>query len=73
LEDLGTEATLVEKNQAIRQRNLEVLLEKPEFLLQEMAARYTVFSRQALEAEILKKATRDERLVEMLRVHFGYV
>ena len=53
--------------------NLEVLLESPQILIQEMTARYTVFTRDHIEAEIFKRVAGDDKLFEILKERIQFL
>jgi ATP-dependent exoDNAse (exonuclease V) alpha subunit len=63
----GEYSRIVTGNDAIRQRNIEILCNNPETLIQELAQKRTVFTRAHLEDEILRRVGGDEKLFSLLK------
>ncbi|MBA3814377.1 MAG: MobA/MobL family protein [Alphaproteobacteria bacterium] len=66
LAELGHYSRIVADNDAIRQRNIEILCNNPATLIQELAQKRTVFTRQHLEDEIIRRVGGDEKLFCLL-------
>lgn len=67
LAESGQYAHLVERNEEIRQRNIHVLCDHPEALIRDVSQKRTVFTRQHLEDEIIRRVGGDETLFSIVR------
>jgi ATP-dependent exoDNAse (exonuclease V) alpha subunit len=74
LADKGETSRLVTHNDAVRQRNMEILCNHPEALIQELANKRTTFTKQHLIDEIMRRVGGDEVLFGILRARvLGHV
>jgi len=67
LAERGEYSRIVADNDAIRQKNIEILCNNPATLIQELAQKRTVFTRRHLEDEILRRVGGDEKLFALLK------
>lgn len=67
LAERGEYSRIVADNDATRQKNIEILCNNPGTLIQELAQKRTVFTRQHLEDEILRRVGGDEKLFALLK------
>jgi ATP-dependent exoDNAse (exonuclease V) alpha subunit len=63
----GQYSRIVADNEAIRQKNIEILCENPAILIQEVALKRTTFTRQHIEEEIIRRVGGDEKLFCLLK------
>ena len=63
----GEYSRIIADNEAIRQKNIEILCERPETLIQEVALKRTVFTRRHIEEEIIRRVGGDEKLFSLLK------
>lgn len=67
LAERGEYSRIVADNDAIRQKNIEILCNNPATLIQELAQKRTVFTRAHLQDEILRRVGGDEKLFALLK------
>lgn len=67
LAEQGQYSRIVADNDAIRQKNIEILCNNPATLIQELSQKRTVFTRTHLEDEILRRVGGDEKLFALLK------
>ncbi|HUX79178.1 MAG TPA: MobA/MobL family protein [Alphaproteobacteria bacterium] len=67
LAERGEYSRIVADNDDIRQRNIEILCKNPGTLIQEVTLKRTVFTRQHLEEEIIRRVGGDEKLFTLLK------
>lgn len=67
LAEQGKYSRIVADNDAIRQKNIEILCNNPATLIQELSQKRTVFTRVHLEDEILRRVGGDEKLFVLLK------
>jgi len=67
LAERGEYSRIVADNDEIRQKNIEILCNKPEDLVQEVALKRTIFTRKHLEEEIIRRVGGDEKLFSILK------
>jgi ATP-dependent exoDNAse (exonuclease V) alpha subunit len=58
---------IVADNEAIRQKNIEILCKNPAILVQEVALKRTVFTQKHLEEEIMRRVGGDDKLFSLLK------
>ncbi|MBX9621542.1 MAG: MobA/MobL family protein [Alphaproteobacteria bacterium] len=68
LAERGEYSRIVSENEEIRQKNIEILCKNPGALIHEVSLKRTVFTRQHLEEEILRRVGGDEKLFALLQV-----
>lgn len=67
LAERGEYSRIVENNDLMRQRNIEIMVEHPESLIHEVSQKRTVFTRKHIEDEIIRRVGGDEILFAMLK------
>lgn len=67
LAERGQYSRIVADNEAIRQKNIEILCDRPEILIHEVSLKRTVFTRQHVEEEIIRRVGGDEKLFTILK------
>lgn len=67
LAERGRYARLVKENEEIRRKNIQILLEKPEALIQEVSSKRVTFTKRHIEDEIIRRVGGDETLFSMLK------
>ncbi len=67
LAERGEYSRIVSENDAIRQKNIEVLCKNPSVLIQDLVLKRTVFTHKHLEDEILRRVGGDEKLFSILK------
>jgi ATP-dependent exoDNAse (exonuclease V) alpha subunit/phage/plasmid primase-like uncharacterized protein len=67
LAERGEYSRIVVDNEEIRQRNIEIMCERPEALIHEVALKRTTFTRKHIEDEIIRRVGGDERLYGILK------
>lgn len=67
LAENGQYSRLVGENEAIRQKNMEILCKNPAAVIQEIAFKRTTFTRQHVEEEIMRRVGGDEKLFSLLK------
>jgi ATP-dependent exoDNAse (exonuclease V) alpha subunit len=67
LAEQGQYSRIVSDNEAIRQKNIEILCKNPEALIQEIALKRTTFTKRHVEEEIIRRVGGDERLFALLK------
>ncbi|MDI9634198.1 MobA/MobL family protein [Geitlerinema splendidum] len=68
LAERGEYSRIVSENEEIRQKNIEILCKNPGALIHEVSLKRTVFTRQHLEEEILRRVGGDEKLFALLQM-----
>ena len=63
----GEYSRIVTDNEAIRQQNIQIMCERPEALIHEVALKRTTFTRKHIEDEIIRRVGGDERLFAILK------
>lgn len=67
LADQGQYSRLVAENEEVRQRNIEIMVEKPEALLHEISLKRTTFTQKHIEDEIIRRVGGDATLFALLK------
>jgi ATP-dependent exoDNAse (exonuclease V) alpha subunit len=67
LAERGEYSRIVVDNEEIRQRNIEIMCERPEALIHEVALKRTTFTVKHIEDEIIRRVGGDERLYGILK------
>lgn len=67
LAEQGRYSRIVTDNEAIRQKNIEILCKNPESLIQEVALKRTTFTRRHVEEEIIRRVGGDAKLFSLLK------
>lgn len=67
LAEEGKYARIVHENEQVRQKNIQLIAEKPETLIHELTLKRTTFTQKHVEDEIIKRVGGDETLFEILR------
>ena len=67
LAEQGQYSRIVNDNEAVRQKNIEILCDNPGALIQEVALKRTTFTRRHLEDEIIRRVGGDEQLFSILK------
>lgn len=67
LAERGEYSRIVSENEEIRQKNIEILCKNPGALIHEVSLKRTVFTRQHLEEEIIRRVGGDEKLFALLQ------
>ncbi|MBP9692716.1 MAG: MobA/MobL family protein, partial [Alphaproteobacteria bacterium] len=67
LAERGEYSRIVADNEAIRQKNIEILCKNPAALVQEVALKRTVFTQKHLEEEIMRRVGGDDKLFALLK------
>lgn len=67
LAERGQFSRIVVDNEEIRQQNIQILCERPEAIIHEVALKRTTFTRKHIEDEIIRRVGGDERLFAILR------
>ncbi|HUX78159.1 MAG TPA: AAA family ATPase, partial [Alphaproteobacteria bacterium] len=67
LAERGQYSRIVADNEAIRQKNIEILCQNPAALIQEVALKRTTFTRRHIEEEIIRRVGGDEKLFCLLK------
>ncbi len=67
LAERGEYSRIVADNEAIRQKNIEILCKNPAVLVQEVALKRTVFTQKHLEEEIMRRVGGDDKLFSLLK------
>lgn len=67
LAERGEYSFLVERNDAVRQKNIEIMCESPEALIHEVSQKRTVFTRKHIETEIIRRVGGDTHLFAILK------
>lgn len=62
LAESGQYSRIVADNEAVRQKNIEILCKNPAALIQEVALKRTTFTRRHVEEEIMRRVGGDEKL-----------
>lgn len=63
----GEYSRIVADNEAIRQRNVEIIVERPEAIIHEVALKRTTFTAKHIEEEIIRHVGGDEKLFALLK------
>ncbi len=63
----GEYSRIVTDNEDIRQQNIQIMCERPEALIHEVALKRTTFTRKHIEDEIIRRVGGDERLYGILK------
>ena len=63
----GKYSRIAQENQEIRERNVEILMHDPSQIIREIAGKKSVFTRDDIEREILRRVGGDNVLFEILR------
>ncbi len=67
LAERGEYSRIVSDNEDVRQQNIQIMCERPEALIHEVALKRTTFTRKHIEDEIIRRVGGDERLFAILR------
>ena len=67
LAERGEYSRIVADNEAIRQKNIEILCKNPAVLVQEVALKRTIFTQKHLEEEIMRRVGGDDKLFSLLK------
>lgn len=67
LAERGEYSRIVVDNEEIRQRNIEIMCERPEAIIHDLALKRTTFTRKHIEEEIIRRVGGDERLYMILK------
>jgi ATP-dependent exoDNAse (exonuclease V) alpha subunit len=67
LAERGEYSRIVVDNEEIRQQNIQIMCERPETLIHEVALKRTTFTRKHIEDEIIRRVGGDERLYGILK------
>jgi ATP-dependent exoDNAse (exonuclease V) alpha subunit/phage/plasmid primase-like uncharacterized protein len=67
LAERGEYSRIVVDNEEIRQRNIEIMCERPEAIIHDLALKRTTFTRKHIEEEIIRRVGGDERLYIILK------
>lgn len=67
LAEKGQYSRIIADNEAIRQKNIELICENPAALVHEVALKRTTFTRKHLEEEIIRRVGGDEKLFRILK------
>lgn len=67
LAEQGQYSRIVADNEAVRQKNIKILCNNPEALIQEVALKRTTFTRRHIEEEIIRRVGGDAKLFALLK------
>lgn len=67
LAEQGLYSRIVADNEAARQKNIRIILEKPEALIQEVSLKRVAFTKRHIEDEIIKRVGGDAELYSLLK------
>lgn len=67
LAERGEYSRIVVDNEEIRHRNIEIMCERPEAIIHDLALKRTTFTRKHIEEEIIRRVGGDERLYIILK------
>ena len=67
LNEKGLYSRIVTDNEEVRRRNVEMMLEKPEAIIHEVAHTRTTFTARHIEDEIMRRVSGDEKLFALLK------
>lgn len=71
LSEQGLYSWLVESNEKVRARNIEIICETPEALIHEISSKRTTFTAKHLSEEIIRRVGGDGHLLAVLRARLG--
>jgi ATP-dependent exoDNAse (exonuclease V) alpha subunit len=67
LAERGEYSRIVADNDAIRQKNIEILCHNPAVLIQDLTLKRTIFTRRHIEEEVLRRVGGDEKLFTIIK------
>ena len=70
LAEQGEYARLVEENKEIQKQNLQIIIDRPEALIQEVAFKRLSFTKEHVMQELIKRVGGDDKLFSMLKSSF---